>query len=248
MKKRTTALVLPLFCCHFLLHAQTADEIITKYEAAMGGREKLGSIRSVYLEGVSVMGNGNELTSHITKVNQQLYRTEVQFGGMGNFTMIVTDKDGWISNPRNGGAFEAMPAEAVKSMQPELDLGGNLSNYAAKGSKAELAGRDTVNGISCYLLKLTLANGNDIYYAIDPNTYYVVREKRKATGMMGRRGGGQDAPAADGMMVIEYSDYQKTPEGYVFPYSIKRPGMGGSMMIEKLEVNQPVDPKKFKPE
>ena len=54
-------------------------------------------------------------------------------------------------------------------------------------------------------------------------------------------------------MVIktEYADYKKTSDGFIFPMTITRPGMGGrgmSTTIEKIEVNKPVDEKLFKPE
>ncbi|GAO41610.1 hypothetical protein [Flavihumibacter petaseus] len=235
-----------LISCPAILPAQTVDEIISKYESAMGGREKLESLKSVYMEGVSVMQNGNELTTHITKVNKSLLRTETSFGAMGNFTMIATDKAGWFSNPRNGGKFEAMPEEVVRAMQPELDLSGQISNYAAKGNKAELVGRDTVNGKTCYKLKITLGSGADQFYSIDPDTWYIVKEVRKTSGMMGRRQQNPGGPNSD-YVTAEYEDYQKTPEGYVFPHTIKRTGMGGNMMIEKIEVNQQVDPKLYQP-
>ncbi|MBU7578793.1 MAG: hypothetical protein KAF40_12095, partial [Flavihumibacter sp.] len=58
--------------------------------------------KSVYMEGVSIAGNGNEITSKMTKVDQQLMRSEINFG-MGSFNVLLTDKGGWVSNPRNGG-------------------------------------------------------------------------------------------------------------------------------------------------
>jgi hypothetical protein len=48
--------------------------------------------------------------------------------------------------------------------------------------------------------------------------------------------------------VIEYSDYRKTDEGYIFPYTTTIVGMGASTNVEKIEVNKPVDAKLFKPE
>lgn len=169
--------------------------------------------------------------------------------------MLVTDKNGFSSNPRNGGKFEPMSEEIVKTLQPELDLAGPLVNYAAKGHKAELLGKETIDGKETYKVKLTLSNGNDITYYIDGISFYIVREQKKGMGM-GRRGGGAPgggggapaAPAGDNIQTIDYSDYQKTPEGFIFPMSVKRGGMGGSMLVEKLEVNQPVDPKLYKAE
>lgn len=247
-KKFLALLAASLFCT--ALWAQSVDEVIAKYETAMGGRDKLASLQSVYMEGVSVMPNGNEITTKVTRVNKQLFRTDIDFG-MGSFSLVVTNAAGWASNPRNGGKFEALPADRLQAMQAELDLSGQLSNYAAKGNKALLLGTDTANGNNCYKVQITQPAGTELVYYIDQSTGYIVREQRKG-GMMGggRPGGGSPAggAAGDGLVNTDYADYQKTTEGYVFPMSIKRGGMGGTMMIEKIEVNQPVDPKKYKPE
>ncbi|ULQ50990.1 hypothetical protein [Flavihumibacter fluvii] len=232
---------------------QTVDEVVAKYEAAMGGRDKLATLKSVHIDGVSVMQNGNEVTSSINKVSGELFRTDVNFG-MGSFSMVLTSKGGWASNPRNGGKFEPLPEDAVKALQPELDLAGPLVNYAAKGHKAELLGKETIDGKETYKIKLTLNSGNDITYFIDAATYYIVRDQKKG---MGRRGGGGGpggqgaqggAPAGDNIQTTDYSDFQKTEDGFVFPYAIKRAGMGGNTIVEKLEVNKPVDPKLYKAE
>src|SRR5688572_1223864 len=117
-------------------YSQTLDDVINKHIEAMGGAEKLKSLKSVYMEGVAVMQNGNEIISKIYKVQDKLVRREIEFG-MGSVTMIVTDKEGWASTPRSSGAFEPLPKEAVEAQQLELDLAGPLVDYAAKGHKAE---------------------------------------------------------------------------------------------------------------
>ena len=106
MKKYSVSLIFLLFAG--ISFGQTVDDVIGKYVDAMGGAEKLKSINSLYMDGVSVMQNGNEVTSKTWKVKNQLMRREVNFG-MGSFTSVLTDKEGWISNPRNGNKFEAMP-------------------------------------------------------------------------------------------------------------------------------------------
>jgi len=48
-----------------------------------------------------------------------------------------------------------------------------------------------------------------------------------------------------------FSDFKKTADGFVFPMTITRVGMGGQNLntnVEKVEVNKPVDPKLYKPE
>ncbi|MBC6490555.1 hypothetical protein ACFSQD_09530 [Flavihumibacter stibioxidans] len=258
-----------IFTCLVLgfltVQAQTVEEIISNYENAMGGKEKLKSIRSVYMEGVSVMQNGNEINSKMTKVNRELLRTEINFG-MGSFSMLLTDKEGWASNPRNGGKFEPIPEQRVKAAQAELDCAGPLVDYAAKGHKAELLGKESVEGKECYKIKLILNTGSDITYFIDPATWYIVRDVRTGGLMGGRMGGGPGGPgqgaqagqarrggsgpggAGGAEVVTDYSDYAKNADGFIFPFSVKRNGMGGNTIYEKIEVNKPVDPKLYKPE
>jgi len=220
-------------------HGQKVEDIIAKHIEALGGKEKMQSIHSVYLEGVAVMQNGTEINSKTWKVKDKLYRQEISFG-MGNIVVIVTPTKGWSSNPRNGGTFQPMPDEQLKALQSQLDPAGPFVDYAAKGSKAELLGKDTIGGKECYKIKLTTAAGQDITYSLDVQTYYVLRETRKGGGMMGG-GAGRRGGNADGEFNIDFSDYQKTAEGYVFPYTIVTGSFGAKTSVEKLEVNKPVD-------
>jgi len=222
--------------------AQTIDDVVNNYVTALGGKEKLAAIQTLYMEAVSVMQNGNEVTSKIWKVNDKLVRREINFG-MGSMTSVITDKEGWNSNPRNNNKFEPMTPEAVQMQQPELDCEGPLVDYKAKGHTAELQGTEDVAGASCHKVKLTLKSGREITYYIDSKTNYITRMKTKGGGMGGPRGGNADAE-----LLIDYSDYRKTPDGFVFPFATTRVGGGGATNIEKIEVNKPVDPKLYKPE
>lgn len=234
--------------------AQTADDVIAKYVEALGGIEKLGALQSLYMEGVAVGPNGNEITTRTYKVQGKLYRNEVDFG-MGTMTSVITDQEGWFSNPRNGGSFESMPAEMRNNQLAELDCLLPLVNYASKGHKAELTGTETIDGATCYAIRLTLQSGKIFTYYIENKNWMVVRSTTKARRMMMGGGGGRGRdggqPPEEVEVNTDYSDYKKTPEGYWFPMTITRPGMGGrgmSTTIEKIEINKPVDPRYYKPE
>jgi hypothetical protein len=102
-------------------------------------------------------------------------------------------------------------------------------------------------------VKLTLKTGRDITYYFDPGTYYILRTKTKGGGGMMRGGGGPGGTGGgqrnpDQEVLTDYSDYRKTPEGYVFAFTTTVVGMGASMNMEKIEVNGKVDEKLFKPE
>ena len=68
--------------------AQTVDDIIDKYIAARGGKEKLTAIKSIYMEGSREM-MGNEVMVKVTKVQVKLSRTEFEVGANNGFNLVT---------------------------------------------------------------------------------------------------------------------------------------------------------------
>jgi hypothetical protein len=244
-----------LFCTLSTTYAQTAQEIVAKHIEALGGKEKLQSINSIFIEGVAVTGNGAEIDAKLWKVYDRLFRQEVTIGG-SSVTTIVTPGRGWVSNQQTNGLFKSLPADQLKALQPQIDPAGPLADYAAKGCQVHLEGRDTVRGIPCYRIRLYCPMGQYVTYFIDDKTYYIVRETGKGAMMCvvmdnntapasntapgsNMAPGNNTAPAGD--ISIDFSDYKKTPEGYIFPYTIVTNAFGAKMTIEKVEINHNVD-------
>jgi hypothetical protein len=226
-----------------IIRAQTLDEVINKHIEAMGGLEKLHSLKTFYSEGVIVSQNGMEITVSVWKDNDKLFRREMNFG-MGTGVLLITDKGGW--NTDRQGGFVPMKEEQYHRQLYQMDCAGPLVDYAAKGHKAEWMGKVTLEGKEYYKIKLTLKYGMEQNYFIDPVTYYIDKVSFKAGGA-GMGGGPGMNPDAE--IVVSYSNYTKTPEGYVFPYTTTTSGgFGGSLNIEKLEVNKPIDESKYKPQ
>jgi hypothetical protein len=134
----------------------------------------------------------------------------------------------------------------VAEMQTELDIAGPMVDYAAKGHKAELAGKEAVNGADCFKIKITTKASKEITYWIDATTYMMVQSSQKGGGGMGggRRNGG------DAETVVAYTDY-KAVDGVLFAHTIEvkasGPG-GGSTTFDIVQLNKPVDAKLYKPE
>src|ERR1700736_4300739 len=119
------------------VQAQTTDEIVAKYIDALGGRSIVGSIKTVYVESsIDIMGNEAPCTTYI--LNGKGYKNELDFNGT-KIVQCITDKGGWAINPMAGSAqATAIPEEQVKASQSQLQVGGPLYDYAAKGNKVEL--------------------------------------------------------------------------------------------------------------
>ncbi|TMI71467.1 MAG: outer membrane lipoprotein-sorting protein [Bacteroidetes bacterium] len=210
--------------------AQTVDDIIAKHTEALGGKEKISQVKSIYMENsVEVMGNTSPSVE--TLVQGKGFKSETDAGGM-KFVNTYTDKGGWMINPMMGGSdAQDMPDEMYKSGKNQIYFGGALVDYAAKGNKVELLGKDGND----YKIKVTAGTNESTYY-IDGTTYYVTKITSKGE-MMGQ--------PTD--ITMTFSDYKKTDFGIVIPYT--RSADFGQFALSykttKVEVNKEIDPKIF---
>src|SRR6185437_2038249 len=86
MKK--AILFFSLFLSSFsLIYAQTADEVIGKYINVMGGKEKLLSIKNLYMEG-SLDMNGTPMNVKYWIINKRAVRYEYTVNGMARLLII----------------------------------------------------------------------------------------------------------------------------------------------------------------
>lgn len=213
------------------LQAQTADEIVSKHIEAIGGKTAIAGVKSVYMESsFEVMGNTAPSTTYI--VTGKGYRNDVDFNGT-KIIQCVNDKGGWGVNPMAGQSTPtAMPAEQVKAGQAQLQVGGPLFDYATKGYKITLIGKDTAGGTVQYKIKLSGIEGADYTYYIDGKTYYITKALNKTS-----------IGGADQEVEIDFSNYKKLDNGYVmaFGQAIVLPQMTINITHNKIELNKPVD-------
>jgi hypothetical protein len=249
MKKIMLAALLA--CTGAIAFAQSAAEIIEQHIAARGGREKLAGIKTIYMEGVREM-MGAEVPVRIYKEQDKLSRTEFDAAGSTGFSLITTT-GAWNLIPMRSPTPTPMGAEAVANMQTELDIAGPLLNYSDKGHKAELVGTDSVNGMPCYHIKLTLKDGRERNFFIAVSNLMLLKTTAKFTRRA--REGAENAQPQTGENATLYADY-KAVDGIMFAHSISMQGGmggrggggGGETIIDKIEINKPIDAKLYKPE
>jgi len=214
------------------LTAQTADEVVTKYVAAIGGKDAISQVKSVYLESsVTMMGGENPSTTTI--VDGVGFRNETEFNGT-KIVQCYTDKGGWSINPMAGAASATpMPEDVYNGGKGQINVGGPLYDYAAKGSKVELLGKEG----NAYKIKLTSKENVESVNLIDATSYLPISVTSK--GKM------QDQ---DVDIVTKFSDYRKTDLGYMIPYAIDL-DIGGqftlTIAVKKVELNKTIDPAIF---
>jgi outer membrane lipoprotein-sorting protein len=214
--------------------AQTADEIIQKHLAAIGGLDNWKKVTSVKMTG-STNAGGMEIPVIITILRGKGMKAEYTFNGMTGYT-IITDKTGWNFSPFAGQTKpEVIPDETIKKAQDGLDIGGPMIDYVAKGNKITYLGKDDVEGTDCYKLKCTYPTGKEETIYIDATNYYHIRSVEKVK-----------ANDKETEQNTSYGNFQKLPEGITFPMSMD--GGMGSVTFKSIEINKPIDVNFFKPE
>src|SRR5947209_3034355 len=124
---KKSLLAAALFTAAFA-QAQTADEVIGKSIDAIGGKDKIAGIKSVYMEGsINVMGNDAPVT--INLLNGKAYKTEMELNGQ-KMVQVYTDQGGWTINPFMGSTTaQPLPAEQAQGGRDQIYAGGPLFNY-----------------------------------------------------------------------------------------------------------------------
>jgi len=160
--------------------SQTADEIINKWITVMGGKERLAGIKTVYTENeINIMNN--PASGKTYTLNGQGYKSEIDFNGL-KVIDCYTAGGGWSFNPLAGQAAPVnMPESQVKIGQLQLDPAGPLFNYAAKGSKVELEGKEDLKGSAVYKIKLTAASGSEMIFYISDSSFYILKNVIKVS-------------------------------------------------------------------
>ena len=227
-KLKTLALAAAAMVTMQAAQAQTADDVVNKYIDALGGKEKLMLLKSVKMTGgLSVQGMDIGIT--VTILNGVGSRTDIAVPGMGEGYQIMTPTKGWSYMPFQGQSSpEEVNEDRVKSGQGQLDLQGSLVGYKEKGHQIELMGKETVDGAECFKLKFTNKNSKVSTLFIDAKTYYRVKVV-STTNVNGE----------ETEMETNYSDFRRTPDGYVFPFSQTTPN--GTITYTAIEINKPVE-------
>ncbi len=218
------------------LSAQTADDVIAKYIARVGGMETIQAVRSLRRTGKFMGGGGFEATIVQENKRPNLVREEFSLQGMTAIN-AYDGKLGWKIDPFGGKKdAEAMSEEEMHGILLDADFDEPLINYKEKGNKAELVGMDQIEGTEVYKLRITLPNGDVRHYYMDTDSYVPIRMEEKRI----IRGAEQELETSLG-------DYKQV-NGWFMPFSIESGSKGqgkSTVHFDKIEANLKLDDARF---
>jgi hypothetical protein len=211
---------------------QTVDDVINKYVEALGGKEKLLTLKSIKYSG-NINIQGNDVTIVQTKLHMKGMRLDIFVGGMENYQFVTPEK-GIVFMPIQGMTEPSpMPEDQLKSGQNQLDVQGALFNYKEKGITVELLGTEKVNGEDNHKLKITFKNGLVTTCFIGAKNYRINKTVSK------RMVNGEEKD-----METTYTNYKQNADGFWFAYN--NTSVQGETIFDKIETNIPVDENIFK--
>lgn len=170
-----------LLCFAHTAAAQTADEIIEKHLAAIGGRAALGKLTSRSMAGTITLSTpGGELSGPFEILSQAPNKSRtlitLDLTALGAGKMIFDER------------FDGTTGYVIDTLQGNRDITGNqlenLKNevfptpfldYKARGATVELGGKEKVGDRDAYLLTLRSKTGPATRRYIDAESYLEVR-------------------------------------------------------------------------
>jgi hypothetical protein len=157
-------------------------------------------------------------------------RLELVFAGK-TAVQVYDGSSGWKLRPfLNRNDVEPFTAAELESESKTPGIDGPLVDYAAKGTRVELAGVEPVDGSDAYNLKLTFKDGTVRHIWIDAKSFLDVKMEGTPRHMDGRM-----------HTVWVYQRDFRAVQGLMIPFELETAVEGyhdtHKMLIEKAEVN-----------
>ena len=216
--------------------AQTADSIIAKYIAQIGGMDKIQAVKTMRMTGKFTGGGGFEAVTVDESKRPNMQRSEFRLQGMVGVS-AYDGKNGWKIEPWQGKKdAESLSEEEMKPFL-ESDFDDVLLNYKQKNIKVEYLGMDEVEGTDVYKLRATYPTGTVKHYYMDTDYHVPIKIETKRI-----------VRGAEVEFETILGDYKEV-SGVYYPHSIEN-GVKGNpnraqISIEKIEINVPLEDSRF---
>jgi hypothetical protein len=157
--------------------AQTVDELIAKSSDARGGLDKLRAVQAIRMKGKMSMGPGLEARITIEMKRPRNTRMEFTYQGLTG-VQAYDGQQAWGIAPGSRQP-EPLPAEMARGLESQADIDGPLVDYAAKGHRVELVGKEKLDTGEAWKLKLTLKGGDVRYVYLDAVSHLEIRTEAR---------------------------------------------------------------------
>jgi len=167
-------LVVALFGCNRA--DKTIDEVIDLNTKAMGGRAAIEAIRSIEVS-LHISDPGFEVDAIYYAARPGRMRIDVSAAGKHVFTEAFDGQRGW---EWNGKESKTASPQASATLRHGVELPGKLfglHELKQRGHQVELIGREKIEGVNYYALRVRLSDGYRTTFYVDPTTWLIMRQR-----------------------------------------------------------------------
>lgn len=207
----------------------TADDIINKYVAAVGGEAAIKKITTRVGKGEILAMGSKQPIELFTKAPNK--RMTVTHGANGDSITAFNGSAGWTGSATRAREMDATGASAA-ALDAEFALPLRIKELYPQIRRGR---PETINGVECEVLQGQAPGHPAIRLSFDKNTGLLLRQVRYA-----------DTPVGRNPTQIDYADYRDA-DGVKVPFRWTLSRTNGRFTIQLTDVksNVPVDDSKF---
>lgn len=220
------------------------DKLIAENTSARGGAPAIEAVRA-YESAFHIVEPAFAVDGRYVATRDGSMRVDILMDGERVFTEALHEGRGWSWSPGDG--VKAASAQGIAALRHgvefPLKLFG-LHEMQRRGHRLAVAGRERIGGIDYGVLILTLDDGHESRYYLNPASGLIERERQFRALHV-------DVDPTREWIETEYSDYRPAA-GVLFPYrQVERELDSGTVLstltIESIAVNQEPARKQFLP-
>jgi hypothetical protein len=209
--------------------APSADSVLEKYTAAVGGKDAMAKIRDREFRGTFTGGDGKPHPIEIRQTADGRYRSEVKVEE-GAFTITFDGKAGTSGGPSWNNPMMPDEMERIRWRAMLFPAADAKSRFVALAVR----GKESIGGREAWIVVGKDASGGRETFWFDAETGLLLRTLQR-----------QRTPLGDIPEQAEYSDYREI-DGVKVPYTIRHTAPDRADTVAATEIKQNVAiPKSF---
>jgi hypothetical protein len=169
-----TAAAVALDGCALTPQVESTETIIAKNEAALSRVGQPASVGSMELD--LRMKDGNSEFDAVYRVTRDgRMRIDIMVAGQRVYTEAYDGRAGWDWGKDGTVPY---PDPHAATLWHGIQFPGQiftLRDLRANGHRLEYVGRETIGGVSYYVLKITLSDGFETFRYVNPDTWMIER-------------------------------------------------------------------------
>jgi hypothetical protein len=221
------------------------QRLVERHTQARGGARAIEAIRSIQFD-LDIEEPTFKVRGYYIATRDGRMRIDVFADGKRVYTEAFDGRRGWElgQDAQHAKPSSAQGTAALKHgiEFPAKLFGLHVHEWRARGATLELAGHETVEAVSYPDLKLTLADGYQVRFLIDPVTSLIAYDRQRKAEHV-------DIDPTERWIQTSHEDYRSVA-GVLFPFrQVERDLATGRELsrvnLIAVHVNPKIDPKMF---